>query len=204
MGVSLISILKAICPKAKPVILAAFDHADEVFAKYEISTVRRQAHFLAQLLHESACLRAWEESLYYRDATRLVSVWPKRFPTPAAAAPYVRNPEALANYVYGGRMGNTAPGDGWKYRGRGLIQLTGRYNYEKYALLTGIPLAAQPELAASAAHALEIAACFWTQNRLNELADTDLIVKITRAINGGEHGLQSRRSLLVALLGKLK
>ena len=85
---------------------------------------KSEAHFVSQVLHESGGLRWLEENLNY-SAARLVAVWPRRFPTEDRARPYARNPERLANNVYGGRMGNTEPGDGWRYRGRGLIQITG-------------------------------------------------------------------------------
>ena len=111
-----------------------------------IDTPRRVRHFMAHLHHESMGFRRLEENLNYTTPERLCAVWPKRFPTVQAAAPYVRNPRALAEKVYGGRMGNVRPGDGWRHRGGGLIMLTGRDNYARAQSWSGLPLLEQPEL----------------------------------------------------------
>jgi putative chitinase len=106
------------------------------------------AYVLATAHHETGeRMQPVEENLNYTKAKRIREVWPSRFRTDAAAQPFVRNPEALANKVYGGRLGNTAPGDGWKYRGRGLPQITGKENYVKFAPRLGVDLVANPELA---------------------------------------------------------
>jgi putative chitinase len=134
--------------------------------------------------------------LNYR-AERMVQVWPKRFKTVAQAQPYAHNPEALANKVYGDRMGNTHPGDGWRYIGRGLLQITGRDSYEPYGGALGIDLAGNPELAISPDWALKIAGEEWKAKNCNPLADQDKIVTITIRINGGTIGLGSRKDWLV-------
>ena len=103
------------------------------------SDARDLPNFLAQVLHESGMLQRLEEGLSY-SAERLTQVWPRRFPTLSSAMPYARNPRALANRVYGGRIGNSAPDEGWRYRGRGLIQITGRDNYALAEQLTGMRL----------------------------------------------------------------
>jgi putative chitinase len=103
---------------------------NDAMAEFEINTWPRQAAFLANVAHESGECRRTEENLSY-SAERLRAVWPGRFPSLDAATPFARAPERLANYVYGNRLGNTAPGDGWKYRGRGLLQLTGKEAFRK-------------------------------------------------------------------------
>lgn len=135
-----------------------------------ITTPRRVRHWLAQLHHESAGLTILEENLSY-SAERLTQVWPKRFPSLAAAAPFARNPRKLANKTYGGRLGNHLPDDGWTYRGRGLIQLTGRANYAAASGWSGLNLVDAPDLAMTAAP--NIAAAFWAHHGLNEIVDAD-------------------------------
>jgi len=154
-----------------------------------LTTSLRVAHFMAQIAHESAGFTRLEENLNY-SAERLCAVWPKRFPTPASAALYARNPVELANKVYGGRLGNTNAGDGWRFRGRGLIQLTGRANYEEYGV------AGDPEIAAQPRDAARLALAYWTKKALNDEADRDDIEAITRAINGGLVGIEDRKALL--------
>lgn len=196
-------VVAALCPRPHADLLASFDHAGKVFAQYGLKTTRRQAHFLAQVLHESGRLARCEENLNYTTPASICAVWPSRFKDRLAALPYVRNPEALANKVYGGRMGNTEPGDGWKYRGRGIIQLTGRENYASYGKLLGIPLEDKPELACSPDYTLHIACTYWDQRKLNALADANNIVGITKRINGGVNGLEDRKALYKTLVVKL-
>ncbi|KQZ43316.1 glycoside hydrolase family 19 protein [Duganella sp. Root1480D1] len=176
---------------------------NRAMAEREINTGGRQAAFLAQLLHESGNLRVLSENLNY-SAVRLPQVWPTRFPNQQAAQPYANNPERLANFVYAGRMGNgdMASGDGWRYRGRGLIQLTGRSNYKDCAAALSLDLLVQPELLAEAGPAARSAAWFWQSRGLNPMADgatgaaaNSAFLRITRAINGGTVGLTERLSL---------
>ncbi|MEL6103950.1 MAG: hypothetical protein AAFR68_21900, partial [Pseudomonadota bacterium] len=130
------------------------------------ANARRLAHFLAQVSHESGGFFHRVESLNYTSAARIQRTWPSRFPTVESAEPFVRNELDLAEKVYGGRMGNDQPGDGFKYRGRGLIQLTGRKTYQDYADRLGVDLVGQPDLAFAPETALRIAAEYWAQRRL--------------------------------------
>lgn len=162
----------------------------------------RQAAFLAQVMVESSELRHSVEALGY-SPQRLCEVWPSHFPTTAVAERYGHNPAALANHVYAGRMGNgdEASGDGWHFRGRGLIQLTGRENYHAFAQATRCDAIANPDLLLEPAGAALSAAWFWQSKGLNDLADrlggdqADLnFERITRRINGGTLGLNERRA----------
>jgi putative chitinase len=170
---------------------------------YDINTKMRFASFLAQIAHESGNLNTLEENLNY-SAKRLMAVWPKRFPTLASATPYANNPKALANHVYALRMGNGAAssGDGYKYRGRGVLQLTGRSNYKSAGVALGLDLINSPDLLLSQQTAAQSAAWFWRSRGLNELADdktddNDLedFTTITVRINGGKLGLHERLAL---------
>lgn len=153
---------------------------------------RTTAHFVSQVLHESGGLRYLAENLNY-SAERLCAVWPKRFPNADRARPYAHNPEKLANYVYAGRMGNTEPGDGWRYRGRGLIQITGRSNYELIAELTGMDVVTTPDLLTEPNAALLSALAWWGES-LPE-ADDMSVEQVTRVVNGGLNGLDERKRL---------
>lgn len=158
---------------------------------YSINTTRRLSHWLGQLFIESAGFTRFEENLNY-SAERLHAVWPGRFPTVTSGAPFAHNPQALANKVYGGRLGNVAPDDGWAYRGRGPIQITGRDNYQRYGLLIGADLRGNPEMLLDPRVSSAVAGAYWSVHGLNELADSDNIEAITRAINGGLTGLPER------------
>lgn len=148
--------------------------------------------FLGQVLHESARLTKFEEGLNY-SAERLMEVWPTRFPTLADARPYAHSPEALANRVYGGRMGNVELGDGWRFRGRGPIQLTGRANYAFVGDLIGQDLTVLPELMAQPRYALEATIAWWEDKIPDSmLGDPE---KITKRVNGGLIGLADREQL---------
>ncbi|PIB96520.1 glycoside hydrolase family 19 protein [Caulobacter sp. X] len=141
-------------------------------AKYKIDTARRVRHFVAQLCVESAGLTRFEENLNY-SAKRLTEVWPKRFPSLAAAAPFAGNPQALANKTYGGRGGNTGPNDGWLYRGRGPLMSTFHCNYAEAQDLTGLPLLAHPDLLLKPEVGFDVAGAFWWSRGCNELVDED-------------------------------
>jgi putative chitinase len=188
-----------------PDLPAAGDWLDPLNAamdRFEINDPRRAAAFLAQIAHESNQLRSLVENLNYSAAT-LMRVWPGRFPTLPKAQDYERNPEKLANYVYASRLGNgdTASGDGFAYRGRGLIQLTGRGNYRAAAAAIGQPLEEQPDLLMQPAAAALSAAWFWKSHGLNELADDDNpdnddedFETISIKINGGRAGMDARKA----------
>lgn len=156
------------------------------FQMVDIITPRRQAAFLAQAMHESARFSVLEENLYYSKPERIRAVFPSRVPSLEAALPLVRKPQFLANRVYAGRLGNggEASGDGWRYRGRGIFQLTGRDNYRDAGLALEYPYLDQPELVARPLHAALTAGWFWRRANLNALADAGDIDAITRAING--------------------
>lgn len=144
--------------------------------------------FLGQVLHESGNLERVEEGLNYTSAERLCAIWPKRFPTPASAAPFVRNPRALANKVYGGRLGNSGPDDGWLYRGSGPIQVTGRDNFAALALATGLPLVSNPDLLRKPGReALRVCVAWWEGNVPDSVIGD--IKRVRRAVNGGTIGL---------------
>jgi putative chitinase len=167
------------------------------FERHKVNTCLRIAHWFAQFGHESCNFQKYDENLNY-SAKRLMAVWPKRFPTLAIAQRFERNPEALANEVYGGRMGNVSPGDGWKYRGRGPM-ITGRENYKMAERGTGLPLLANPDLAAEPEHFTALACEYWDRRACNQLADRDDLEGITRVVNGGKIGLAERRHLLLKI-----
>ncbi len=177
-------------------------------AKYFNLTDAKAAHFFGQCHHESGGFKRFVENLNYSSASRIRAVWPSRFPTDESAAPYVRNPEALANKVYGGRMGNTEPGDGWNFRGHGPIQLTGRGMFEafsesdpKYHLALSMP-----ELVATD-YAFDSAYWYFDMKKLWPIAknvNEGTMMTITRAINGGLHGFADRKAQTMKFYGWLK
>ena len=186
-------IIKALFPKYKhPEDLA--EVLTEQFEKYEINTVNRAAGFLAQCGHESAGFTILKENLNY-SAEGLNKIFKKYFPTLADAQPYHRQPEKIANKVYGGRMGNgpESSGDGFKFCGRGAIQLTGRDNYTKFAKSVGMTVEEAVADLETLDGAIESACWFWKTNGLNAICDTDDIVKMTKRINGGTIGLEDRK-----------
>jgi putative chitinase len=162
--------------------------------EYGITTLARRASFMAQIAHESGQLSRVLESLHYRQSSRLMEVWPKRFRTVEATLPYLQNAEALGNLVYADRMGNgdVASGDGFRFRGRGLIQTTGRANYADCGKALGIDLLAQPELLETPEYAVRSACWFWLARGLNALADAGDQGAVTERVNGGKHGLAER------------
>ena len=165
-------------------------------AKFQINTPLRLAHFLAQCGHESAGFKATSENLNY-SAKGLMGIFKKYFPTEDIANAYQRNPQKIANKVYANRMlnGDEASGDGYKFRGRGYIQLTGRDNYTQFGKAIGEDIPSNPDVVASK-YPLLSAAWFWSKNGLNKLADggsTDAVVTtITKRVNGGTIGLADR------------
>lgn len=163
----------------------------------EIDTPLRAAAFLAQVAHESAGLTRFTENLNY-SVEALMRTWPSRFSSIAAAAPYARDPERLANHVYANRLGNgnEASGDGWRYIGRGAIQITGRENYRKAGVAIGYPLERYPTDAVLPEYGAKAAAWYWQSHGLNELADAGRFDDITTRINGGQVGRMSRRNWL--------
>jgi putative chitinase len=189
-----------LAPNARSSYRDAFQNAQIILDEHKISaTPLRVAHFMAQVLHESGGLTIQFENLNY-SPERLPIVWPSRFKPKGPLNPvaYAHNPQKLANEVYGGRMGNTGPNDGFTYRGRGLLQLTGKASYQEATDILRKENPAAPDFVTSpdevinAKWCLAIAASEWVAKECNALADQDDIRKITRAINGGLTGLASR------------
>ena len=183
-----------------------YEALNEIMPQYDINTKLRICHFLAQILHESGHFRYKSENLNY-SAKALRSVFPKYFKTDEIAAEYARKPEKISNRVYANRMGNgdEASGDGWKFRGRGLIQLTGMSNYKICGEALGIDLLKLPDLITSDPKICVKTACwFWSSKKLNDLADNDDIKTITKRINGGFNGLDDRCKILDLAKGIIK
>jgi len=186
--------------------------------EFEILSTKQVAAWLAQCAHESGGFTMLEENLNYRAATMAVC-WPKRFaevgpdgkpkrdakgaliPNKFALA-LERKPEAIANVVYASRMGNGPPesGEGWKYRGRGLKQLTGKDNVRRFSVAAGVDCVAEPDLLLQPAYAAKSAAWFWSINKCGPLADADDFVGLTKKINGGTIGLADRQKRYKAVL----
>lgn len=171
----------------------------------QINTPERAAAFLANVAHECAFFTRFTESLNYTTAERLMRVWPNRFRTVIEAAPYVRNPQALAEKVYGARMGNVNPGDAWRYIGRGPIMITGRATYaammdELTKLGVDVNLLTQPDTVAEPVNGSLAAAAFWSKNRLNEVLESQGLTAARRVVNGGAVGLSEVRELYLGAL----
>ena len=168
----------------------------DTIVKFELNTPLRLAHFLAQAGHESGGFKALNENLNY-GAKGLLGIFKKYFPTEALAIQYERKPEKIANRVYGGRMGNgpEATGEGYKFRGRGYIQLTGKDNYKAFDAVVTESIVDNPDLVATK-YPLLSAAWFFHKNGLHKIADkgaTDAIVtEVTKRVNGGTIGLADR------------
>lgn len=178
-----------------------YENVVDMFKKYDITTPLRIAGFMAQCGHESADFTALEENLNYSEKA-LNSVFGRYFgPGKRDAAEYARQPEKIANYVYQdefrskkGAMGNTEPGDGWRFRGRGIKQLTGRNNYTAFGKSVGMSAEEAAEYVATKKGALESACWFWATNKIDRYADNDDIVGMTKRINGGTIGLEDRKA----------
>lgn len=174
------------------------DHWCEALNKllpdYGIDTPQRVAAFIAQAAHESGNFNALHENLNYRWES-LRRVFPKYFPTDELAQQYAHNQEAIANRVYANRMGNgdEASGDGFRYCGRGLIQLTGKSNYQAFADSIETPIEQIPDYLQTFEGAVQSACWFWENNNLNQYADADDILTMTKRINGGTIGLEDRK-----------
>jgi putative chitinase len=170
------------------------DALNKILPDYGIDTPQRVAAFVAQAAHESGNFTALHENLNYRAVT-LRKVFPKYFPTDEMAAQYAQQPERIANRVYANRMGNgpEESGDGFRYCGRGLIQLTGQQNYQNFADSIETPLDQIPDFLQTFEGAVQSACWFWENNNLNQYADTDDILTMTKRINGGTIGLEDRK-----------
>ena len=164
---------------------------EEAFAKYDISTPVRQACFIGQCAHESGNFKTLQENLNY-SAEGLMKTWPSRFPTKEIASQYARQPAKIAGKVYNGRLGNTSEEEASKFLGRGLIQLTGKENYERCGASISVDLVNNPDLLLDPKYAALSAGWFWNKKGLNELADAQEHGQITKRINGGLIGLDDR------------
>jgi putative chitinase len=184
--------LKEMIPK-NPYVDQWFGAISEILPEYEITTPQRVAAFLAQCAHESGGFVFLKENLNYKAAS-LRRVFPKYFPDDAIAAQYAGKGEMIANRVYANRMGNgdEASGDGFRYCGRGLIQLTGKNNYTFFAGSLDIPVEEASEYLQTFEGAVQSACFFWEQNKLNQWADAGDILTLTKRINGGTIGLEDR------------
>ena len=184
--------LSQLIPK-NPYIDQWYEALSVLLPDYEINTPNRIAAFIAQCAHESASFTALHENLNYRSET-LSKVWPKKFPA-SVAQQYAHKPEAIANRAYASRMGNgdEASGDGWRYCGRGLIQLTGKDNYTAFADSIGITPEEVSDYVQTFEGAAQSACWFWESNNLNQYADSVDIQTMTKRINGGTLGLEDRK-----------
>lgn len=171
-----------------------YEALNTILPDYEIYTLQRASAFVAQCAHESGNFRLLKENLNYQ-ASSLTRVWPRLFPADVAAK-YAHKPEKIANRAYSNRMGNgpEESGDGWKYCGRGLIQLTGKANYQAFAESLEMKVEDVPEYLGTFEGATQSASWFWETNNLNHWADTNDMKNLTRAINGGYLGLEERIS----------
>jgi putative chitinase len=169
------------------------DPLNATFQRFGILTPRQQAAFIGQCGHECGNFRILEENLNYRAET-LMKIWPKRFPTLEIANQYARQPKKIANKVYADRMGNRdeASGDGYRFRGRGCIQLTGSANYFHAGQALGVDFIMEPDQVATPMYAALTAGFFWSTQKLNALADAGNNLAITKKINGGTIGLNDR------------
>jgi putative chitinase len=172
------------------------------FAKYDITTPIRQASFIGQCAYESNNFTKLEENLNYRPET-LMKIWPSRFPDLSTAMKYAHQPQLLANKVYAGRLGNNQENDGWNFHGRGLIQLTGRENYDNCGKAISVDLINQPSLLADPNYAAISAGWFWNKKGLNALADAGDYETMTKRINGGLIGLDDRKAKIAKVISVL-
>jgi putative chitinase len=179
-----------------------FEPLQETFEKYQINTPKRQACFIGQCMHESGGFKFLRENLNY-SAKALMNTWPSRFPDADTAEKYARQPEKIANKVYSGRMGNTEDGDGAKFIGRGLIQLTGKDNYTAFGEAIGEDLVANPQLVEEPRYAALSAGWFWNRKQLNLLADAMDIETLTKRINGGSIGIDDRKAKISMVLNAI-
>ena len=177
-----------------PYVSQWYQALSNILPDYNIDTPARVAAFIAQCAHESANFKFLQENLNYR-AESLMRVWPSRFPSIEVARQYAHQPEKIANKVYSSRMGNgdEASGDGWRYLGRGLIQLTGKDNYSRFAESIDTPLEEIPDYLKTFEGAVQSACWFWETNNLNQWADAGDILTLTKRINGGTIGLEDRK-----------
>jgi putative chitinase len=206
-----VDVLREVAPNALANYVEAFETGDDLLSQFAIATPRRLSHFLAQVLHETGGGKVLFENLRYTTAERLAAIFgvghhsaairPEEIPA------LLNNPEGLAERVYGlgnppkaVELGNTRPGDGFKYRGGGVLQTTGGANYKRMGVKAGVDFFADPSLIVASEHALKPALHEWDDGNLNAAADQDDIRTITRVINGGLNGLKERTAWLEKIL----
>lgn len=206
--------LRRVAPRAHANYLQALREGSPLFKKHGINTPLRMAHFLAQAMQETGSFTVLRESMSYR-APRIMEIFGvgkhSAKITQAEAASLARNQPALAERVYGlgnprkaRELGNTEPGDGYRFRGNGVLQTTGRGNHRRMGQACGLDFENHPELLTDPEHALKPALQEWTYGNLNVAADRNDIVRITKVINGGQNGLPERRAFFASLLPLLK
>jgi putative chitinase len=204
MGINIVEAIKKISPKAMDNYLQAIQAGDTLFRQHGITTPLRMAHFMAQALHETGGFSILRENMSY-SKDRLMVIFGVNHHSaaisPEEAKELARNPEAIAERVYGlgnprkaSELGNTQPGDGFNFRGNGVLQTTGRGNHRRLGSACGVNFEIEPDLVTAPEHALKPALQEWTQNSLNEAADRNDINAITRCINGGFNGIVERES----------
>src|SRR3990167_545631 len=192
----IVDVVRKVAPKARQSYLLALESGDSLFARHNITTPKRTAHFLAQVLHESGGLTIEFENMNYRSPERIMQIFGvghhSAAVTSGEARRLVGKPKELAERVYGlgnsrkaKELGNDSPGDGYRFRGGGIMQTTGRDNYRRMGQKCGVDFEADPTLVCSAEHALKPALMEWTEGRLNQYADQDDILSISRKINLG-------------------
>jgi len=187
-------IIYAIAPSARAEIVNGIvEAAKTLFDKYKISDRKHVAWMLGRIAVETGGFNRLEENLFYTSVKRLRQVWPSRFKSDASAAPYVRNPQKLANLVYGGRLGNVGPNDGWLYRGSGDMQTTGFFNFREVQNASGVPCVEYPDNLRSHPGALIAALVYWTKRNLGRFVDANDIAGLCKAIQGGTLGLADQK-----------
>lgn len=201
--------VRAAAPDAPAAAVEAFEASRALLGRLgALDADLRAAHLIGQCAHESLRFTRTAEALFYTTPERLLAVWPGRFRGVADARRFVRDPERLAEHVYGGRLGNDRPGDGFRFRGRGYLQLTGRANYRLFGTRIGLDLEDAPERAEEPEVAWAIAASFLAARRREgrsalEWADRNNVEMVTRIVNGGTHGLPDRRHRTASALAGL-
>lgn len=198
-----VDIVRRVCPRARQNYIAAFENGDHLFRKHGVTTPLRMAHFLAQVLHETGGLTIERENMNY-TARRIGEIFGvgrhSAKVTASEAAQFAGDQKGIAERVYGlgnprkaKELGNTQPGDGYRYRGNGIMQTTGRGNHRRMGIKCGVDFEAHPEWVVSDEHALKPALAEWTEGRLNAKADANDISAITKRINGGFNGFEDRK-----------
>jgi putative chitinase len=199
------ALLCTLCPKTKASVLEQYiDPLNDITEYYEINTPLRLAGFLSQIAHESAGFTAVKENLNY-SYSGLLSTFKKYFSTEEMAKQYQRNPEKIANRIYANRMnnGDESSGDGYKYCGRGVIQITGKYNYTKFATALEMSLEDTAAFMETAEGAISSAGWYWDSNSLNDYCDRHDWVGLCKRINGGVIGIAERQHLCNIMLSAL-